>query len=88
MSTPKFTPGPWKARAKSITSVGGMVALVSRTDNCYKADAALIAAAPDLWAALTVVVRRLEAGQIEQLTDLSELSYLKELLAKAEGEKQ
>lgn len=91
MNKPKFTKGPWKLDSDWVWNGTITVCRIHAGPNApYKhdeieANAALITTAPDLYNQLCVVLKRLENKQIEQLLDPSELSYLQELLNKANG---
>lgn len=92
----KFTPGPWRADFQwkygyvKIASRGGWVANVAMkrggtvlSMNKVKANAHLIAAAPDLYAACEWALERL----VEHHGDIGELSAdLEAALRKARGE--
>jgi hypothetical protein len=74
----KHTPGPWKVGHLGLRVVGdvrhgGMHgALQSTVAECEReADARLIAAAPELLAALQRIVREFDCGRTPLATDLS-----------------
>lgn len=110
MSTQKHTQGPWRSNYPQITTQEGMaltVAVVlSREDNNPRADSAaktkteaeanahLIAAAPDLLAALKLALPCVEYAEIETASKgqneahdkcLSALEWIRAAIAKAEG---
>lgn len=67
MNAPKHTPGPWSVRQgqaiSRLTVVSGMgivIAAVPHNDAQGRADAALIAAAPDLFAVLAAIVDEID----------------------------
>ena len=89
MTEPKFTPGPWSInewpQAASDIAIGAvgtpLIARVPLRDvsiNEQKANANLIAAAPDLFNALLVAE--------ESVGDLDSLEIVRAALAKARGE--
>lgn len=99
MSTKKFTPGPWKAfisdvlhtadvyaNDKIICSVSSQKSFASFPDKVSEANARLIAAAPDLYEKLELLLRRIESKQYAQLLDDNELNTVKCLLNKVKGE--
>jgi hypothetical protein len=81
-----FTPGPWEAERSVMgcrSIVAGETLIASVEDAPQVANARLIAAAPDLYAAAEVV-DRLMSG--EQLNKTSVLAKVRAALAKARGE--
>lgn len=86
MSNTKFTPGPWERggfTALEIYGVGSdkLIAEVASGEGRH-ANAALISAAPDLYAALTHLVLQVQAAGIA--ADLN-LDLVERALDKAEG---
>jgi hypothetical protein len=88
MSTQKHTDGPWKFRFESIdqewaivtTASGSIIANVN-SDHHQKANAHLIASAPDLLWMLKRLTAEGEYGQLPLLT----LQQAREVISKAEG---
>jgi hypothetical protein len=89
MSTPKFTPGPWHIQGKSGDNYDGLYVY----DETYRqvgtamgeANAALIAAAPDLYqAALSAVAALTQAKTYPADISLA-VNNLKWALARTEG---
>lgn len=75
MSAPKFTPGPWTvfdthpARAcfyidhrDVVGSFGGVAVIYGTADDTHRANARIIAAAPDLYAALVTLREWMNSG--------------------------
>lgn len=62
MSEAKHTPGPWIAGMKVIKAVGGNVVVRSAGSPMSVADAYLIAAAPDMLAALKGYIALFDRG--------------------------
>lgn len=86
--TPKHTPGPWSVLDRGcgrmvIDSPSALVASVTFNDAAGKLDAALIAAAPDLLAALVDLVP-LIAAEYPQQAD-TWLADARTAIAKAES---
>jgi hypothetical protein len=82
-SEPKFTPGPWHIEDMwhILDKSGYMIASTSqRQDEEEAANAALIAAAPDMYALLE------DIASYEELHVNIFISAIQELLAKARGE--
>lgn len=95
MSEPKFTPGPWFVDH----GVPGKPRIFSRADNLIKSmvcacehgalsrqehDAALIAAAPEMYEKLAWMQKQFDASDSEELVALG--WEIEELLKKARGE--
>jgi hypothetical protein len=60
MTAPAFTPGPWELRGLTVFEVGKTgisVAVATQHETNAKANARLIAAAPELYEALTEAVK-------------------------------
>lgn len=92
MSDTKFTPGPWCARFKraryEITGTGGelMIQLHGAQNNAEQ-NANLIAAAPDLYAALEAMLQQFDADECHNsAADIEAILMAKAALAKARGE--
>lgn len=88
MKTPSRTPGPWSVLERCcgrlfIDSPTAVVAAITFNDAIGKLDAALIAAAPDLLAALADLVP-LIAAEYPQQADVW-LADARAAIAKAEG---
>lgn len=90
---PKFLPGPWfasgqlifaesKKRPIAIAAVNGLWLL---TGNTFEANAALIAAAPEMYALLNNILNDLETDGSISLND-NAANDIRMLLAKARGE--
>lgn len=91
MSKTKFTPGPWRTEDRGLKHVivgsnNWQVGALRQTPKLNRADAALIAAAPELYEALEKVIRiNGSTGGPEAV--LKELKFIAEqALAKARGE--
>lgn len=91
---PKWTLGPWKTNGTAIETVGALSTVIGRAyderEDCgiesyseAEANAALIAAAPELYAALKTA-RRIISG--EAMGDSEALRRIDGALAKALGE--
>lgn len=87
MAETKFTPGPWKAQLDEFGQMvvecpqSNLITLLLPDDNKnYVDDAHLIAAAPDLYAALELLLSA--QGQMEEKA----IKMAKVALAKARGE--
>lgn len=86
----KHTPGPWQALGRDILSMhayprasGPLVCVVDDNDNSkWPADAALIAAAPDLLAACEVLLDAVARGDHKDKA----LRTARAAIAKAKGE--
>lgn len=87
----RHTPGPWRVGDAGSTVFGApgsrplMVASITHRivpDATQRANARLIAAAPEMLDALRLVLRQGEAIH----PDMSTLSYVREAIAKAEGQ--
>jgi hypothetical protein len=96
MSKTKFTPGPWRT-----SGVGPTRKVFHATDtstyhvceihndigrNDLDANAALIAAAPELFAEVETLIGVLEVGTETQADQDAIIQYAKSVLAKARGE--
>jgi hypothetical protein len=86
MNTSGHTPGPWTVRAyrglfscRVIGPQGGMLAL------CGTANAALIAAAPDLLAAMKEVLQWQAATPAKYRMGAEQIAQMQRVIAKAEG---
>lgn len=96
MGNPKFTPGPWVAHTDVedpiITSLGApyepQIAVISSGDPIAEtqANAALIAAAPDLYETLKMAEATLDVVGVH-FNLLETLKTIRSVLAKARGEK-
>jgi hypothetical protein len=97
MSEPKFTKGPWEVDLSSpldpkvATSLGGWIATEldwPLSPVAADANAHLIAAAPELYAALERLVDRLDShfGGPSRSSDWEEQEDARKALAKARGE--
>ncbi len=97
MSEPKFTKGPWNCNRASaggreivVSEVSPVdIAVLSRRDKTQSeidANAHLIAAAPDLYAALDMLL--LQCGEWDSTHDIDDKTYeeARVALAKARGE--
>lgn len=84
MSEPKFTPGPWLVMANQIGTQETEIASICLTAQIRlpkdetKANAHLIAAAPDLYEALEYCIK--------QIPEFGDVPGIKAALAKARGE--
>ena len=90
----KFTPGPWAINGDKIeTTKGGLRARVAIIDDGFgienpEANADLISAAPDLYAALKEVYDTFwGASKDDRIWTVDMQRFAKEVLAKARGEK-
>lgn len=93
MSKPKFTPGPWIAQTEAgITTKKGLCNVIQKKGPMFilidgvghneaQANAALIAAAPELYDAAEYLLRNLDTFMFETAKE-----QLKAKLAKARGE--
>ena len=91
----KHTPGPWEVDLETgeINASGAVLGTVHRGDDfpcCEediseecKANAQLIAAAPDLFAACKEFVRKVECGEARSVRSYRQM---KDAIAKAEGD--
>ena len=93
MSETKFTPGPWKKQTPLFVVQGEEVTHTVEgppSDFMFlqnEADAALIAAAPDLYAALETLIEKLCLDDDEGLIEYAEpMIAARAALAKARGE--
>jgi len=90
MSEPKFTPGPWRvgksiyqSQARVVAEKGGRVADVfAYEEDQDHANAALIAAAPEMYELLDELDKATTAAEIDAL-----YTRIPALLKKARGEK-
>lgn len=103
MSNEKFTPGPWKAKGRTIypenQSDPSNTEIVCRIhENRFasreEANAALISAAPEMYAELADLLEAMERGLFPQVAPgvdypavMEKKHELRKLLAKARGEK-
>jgi hypothetical protein len=99
MSQPKFTPGPWfvfgnghcvggpSDVAVSGTAGIAMCGMALRDPEEAKANALLIAAAPDLFAALVGVTEEMELADFDPADPDTWYGRALEILARAEGRK-
>lgn len=74
MSTPQFTPGPWRvSESGHIIAADDRKTVIANVGNVYNesvaADARLIAAAPDLLSALKRVLAGFESNAFQRNTD-------------------
>ena len=94
----KHTPGPWRLQLKDkftdhpfvVRGEQGGFCVLGLSDEAEKADARLIAAAPDLLEALKNLVERIDknGGIGEYKTDpVFVIKYARSAIAKAEGNK-
>lgn len=100
MTETKFTPGPWSLARGEVHHVGRLVitakgmppnsplAFVGGADwdDAAQNDAALIAAAPDLYAALARIVESVARGASGDVCQTSDFDDARAALSKARGE--
>lgn len=90
---PKFSPGPWFASGQLIFAeskkcpivIAAVNGLWLLTGNTFEANAALIAAAPEMYALLNNILNDLETDGSISLND-NAANDIRMLLAKARGE--
>ncbi len=90
----EFTPGPWRASGQLIFAeskkypVAAVDGLWLLSGNTFEANAALIAAAPEMYELLSRILGRLEFCKLEQFIDVETEREIRALLAKARGEER
>jgi hypothetical protein len=86
MSEKKWTPGPWADIQGYVTCRGGYNVATVKSHGTYegKANANLIAAAPDLYEALESLIDAMQHPETDFLCD--EIGIARSALAKARGE--
>ena len=96
----KFTPGPWKLERKIISSIGTVISIVDTNENTIlnsgepyggitpenEGDMELIAAAPDMYAALKKILSAAVVIGWSNLSADKVIPMITSALAKARGE--
>lgn len=97
MTETKFTAGPWERGTMQVqctavfrpcvgTADGKLICACADNTDKAKANADLIAAAPEMYELLDRIRGRLESCKLEQSIDVETEREIRQLLAKARGE--